>query len=58
MLLIPAEILTEAREFFEEAGSRGVEGTALIAGVAVGREQRATRLVVPHQVARGGSGCS
>ncbi len=58
MLLIPEGILTRAREFFEGAGSEGLEGTALIAGISVNGDQRGTHLVVPHQVAQRRAGCS
>lgn len=46
-LRIPDHVLTVAREFFEERGSHGCEGTAMIAA----RDSIATRLVVPDQYA-------
>jgi hypothetical protein len=46
-------VLREAGEFFELCGSRGLEGTAMIAARADGV---ATRLVIPDQRARSGGG--
>lgn len=45
-LQLPAQVLDEARAFFEERGSHGLEGTAMI---KAGSE---TRLVIPTQHAR------
>jgi hypothetical protein len=45
--LITTEVLEEARAFFEERGSLGLEGTALISDGPDG-----PRLVIPDQVAR------
>jgi hypothetical protein len=45
---IPREVLEEARAFFEERGSLGCEGTAMIAQTLDGER---TRLVIPKQVA-------
>lgn len=52
-LLLAADVLDEARHFFEERGAWGCEGTALIARHASG----STRLVIPEQRAGSGSGC-
>jgi hypothetical protein len=46
-LVIPMSMLDEAREFFEERGATGCEGTAMIAASM----NVATRLVIPDQVA-------
>lgn len=46
-IVIAAEVLEEARVFFEACGTEGKEGTALIARALDGR----TRLVIPLQVA-------
>jgi len=46
-LVISSAILEQARSFFEERGSLGCEGTAMIAGV----EGVATQLVIPDQSA-------
>lgn len=47
-LLVGASVLAEARDFLEECGASGKEGTALIAGtLAAG----ARRLVIPSQEA-------
>lgn len=54
-ILITARVLEGARLFFEERGSEGLEGTALIAGKPGGT---ASRLVIPEQeAARGFGGC-
>jgi hypothetical protein len=58
MLLVPKPILTRAREFFEGAGSEGLEGTAVIAGLSANGDQHARHLVIPHQVARRRGGCA
>lgn len=57
MLILPSIALAKARDFFEEAGSRGSEGTALLAGKEVGGNQHVTRLVVPDQRTGDGEGC-
>jgi proteasome lid subunit RPN8/RPN11 len=57
MLLVPASVLEEARQVFEEAGSHGQEATALLAGEVLGDDQRITRLLVPEQRASTGGGC-
>lgn len=44
-LVISSAILEQARSFFEERGSAGCEGTAMIAG----EEGSATQLVIPNQ---------
>ncbi len=54
MLIIPASVLADARVFFEERGSLGCEGTALIAGT----DGVATKLVVPEQRAHPVPHCS
>lgn len=43
-LAIPASVLEEARHFFEDCGSRGYEGTAMIKN-----GPRGSRLVIPDQ---------
>ena len=45
-LVIPSSIFEEARFFFEDCGSRGSEGTAMIMG---GPDGVAHRLVIPDQ---------
>jgi hypothetical protein len=52
-LTIPAAVLDGAREFFEECGSRGCEGTAMIAAAPDG-----VRLVIPDQRATPAPYCS
>jgi hypothetical protein len=56
-LVLPARLLQEARTVFEAAGARGAEATAMLAGLAMDSEQRATRLVVPDQRAGTRGGC-
>jgi len=56
-LVVPARLLEEARIVFEAAGARGAEATALLAGLVVHGEHRATRLVVPDQRAGTRGGC-
>ena len=51
---ISARVLDEARRFFEERGSKGVEGTALIAQCG---DDVADRLVIPTQHAERARGC-
>lgn len=51
---LPATILSEAGAFFEDCGSRGREGTAMIAAA----EGVATRLVIPDQRATPAPRCS
>jgi hypothetical protein len=46
---IDAAVLAEAREFFEERGSEGLEGTAMLAGSP--SERRIERLLIPAQEA-------
>lgn len=46
---IDAAVLAEAREFFEERGSEGLEGTAMLAGSPT--ERRIERLLIPVQEA-------
>jgi hypothetical protein len=53
-LLVPPSLLREAGVFFESCGSRGVEGTAMIAARADGL---ATGLVIPDQRAGHVTGC-
>jgi hypothetical protein len=53
-LLIGAELLEEARAFFEDCGSVGCEGTAMIAA----RASTSTRIVVPDQRATPAPHCS
>jgi len=48
MLRIPTGLLEEARRFFEDRGSLGYEGTAMIAARTPGR---ADKLVIPNQIA-------
>jgi hypothetical protein len=57
-LVISRQALEEARTFFEEAGSRGAEGTGALAGPIVDGTHVARRLVIPDQVARADFGCS
>jgi len=54
MLTIPMSILVEAGTFFEERGSLGCEGTAMIAGT----DGVATKLVIPEQHANPVPYCS
>jgi hypothetical protein len=54
MLTIPMSILVDARDFFEERGARGCEGTAMIAGT----DGVATKLVIPDQLAQPAPYCS
>lgn len=49
-LSIPHAVLQEAREFFEECGAEGHEGTALICRA---EKSGSARLVIPPQVAGG-----
>lgn len=44
-LILPVTLLTRAREFFEESGSRGFEGTALIKDGMAGPQ-----LLIPDQI--------
>lgn len=53
-LEIPHAVLDEAREFFEERGSFGFEGTAMIAAA----DGEKVRLVIPDQVATPAPFCS
>jgi hypothetical protein len=53
-LAIPYAVLEQAREFFEERGSYGFEGTAMIAAA----DGENVRLVVPDQVATPAPFCS
>ncbi|MCC6174057.1 MAG: Mov34/MPN/PAD-1 family protein [Chloroflexi bacterium] len=53
-LILAAQMLEEARRFFEDRGTEGLEGTALIARRADGV---ADRLVIPQQVADRVGGC-
>lgn len=52
-LLLTADVLDEARRFFEERGAWGCEGTALLARHAAG----GVRLVIPGQRAGSSPGC-
>jgi hypothetical protein len=52
-IVIARTVLDEARRFFEVRGTRGCEGTALIARRADGT----TRLVIPDQRASTGRAC-
>jgi hypothetical protein len=45
-LLLPATLLTAARTFFEDCGTRGHEGTAMIKNGPIG-----AALVIPDQQA-------
>jgi len=51
---IAAAVLEEARIFFEDRGSFGLEGTAMIAGRDGGIGDR---LVIPNQIAEREDGC-
>lgn len=53
--VIAKSVLEEAREFFEERGSHGCEGTAMI---IAGVDEPADRLVIPHQHAEPAPYCS
>ena len=53
-LMIPHAVLEEAHEFFEDRGSYGYEGTAMIAA----GDGRNVRLVIPDQVATSAPFCS
>ncbi len=53
-LRISARVLDEARRFFEDRGSQGVEGTGLIAQSG---NDMADRLVIPTQHAEKARGC-
>ena len=55
-LLIPTGALEEARQFFEDAGSNGCEGTGFLAGTEKD-EQRVTRFFAPAQRASSERGC-
>jgi hypothetical protein len=46
---IDPTVLVEAREFFEDRGSHGLEGTAMLAGSPT--ERRIDRLLIPDQKA-------
>lgn len=48
-ILIDATVLVEAREFFEDRGSHGFEGTAMLAGSPTAN--RIERLLIPDQEA-------
>src|SRR5688572_743463 len=52
-LVVPVEVLDDARKFFEDCGSRGCEGTAMLAASAAG-----IRLVIPDQEATPAPYCS
>ncbi len=52
-IAITRGVLDEAQCFFEDCGTQGYEGTALIAR----HEDGATRLVIPDQQAAAGSAC-
>ncbi len=51
-------VLSDAAQIFEAAGAHGCEATAMVAGRVEGEDARGTRLIVPHQIARTGLGCS
>jgi len=53
-LAIPKSVLEEARAFFEQQGSQGCEGTAMICQSSGG----AVRLVIPRQTATPAPFCS
>jgi proteasome lid subunit RPN8/RPN11 len=57
-LHLRGEVLRDAAELFEAAGAHGCEATAMVAGRMDGELAHSTRLVVPHQIARTGFGCS
>lgn len=57
-LILSRRALEDARLFFEETGSRGLEGTGAIAGVIRGGVQYANRFVAPDQRASRDRGCS
>jgi hypothetical protein len=48
-LEINPAVLVEAREFFEDRGSHGLEGTAMLSGSPT--ERRIDRLLIPDQKA-------
>ncbi len=50
-LIIPLHSLESARAFFEDAGSRGCEGTGFLAGTEHVAEQRVNRFFAPDQLA-------
>jgi len=54
MLHLSRKALEEARFFFEEAGSRGCEGTGMLAGVRLVDGWRAERFFAPEQKASAG----
>jgi len=56
-LVIPSNVLYDARIFFEAAGSEGCEGTGLLAGEVVGSEQQVGRFFAPDQRAERSRGC-
>lgn len=56
-LIIPHSVLDDARRFFEDAGSRGCEGTGMLAGTQDGEQQLVNRFVAPDQRASNGAGC-
>jgi hypothetical protein len=49
-LIVGSALLAEVSEFLEDAGSRGTEGTGMIAGVVDG-DAIATRFIAPEQEA-------
>ncbi len=56
ILHLSRKALEEARLFFEEAGSRGCEGTGMLAGVRLVDGWRAERFLAPEQRASAGPG--
>jgi proteasome lid subunit RPN8/RPN11 len=56
-LIIPINALQDAQAFFEEAGSKGLEGTGFLAGTEQGEDQLVGRFFAPEQRASSESGC-
>lgn len=56
-LIIRVHALEDARVFFENAGSRGCEGTGFLAGREYEEEQRVERFFAPDQRASRDRGC-
>jgi hypothetical protein len=55
-LYIRRDALESAREFFEDAGARGLEGTGMLAGQRVDGGDLASRFYAPDQRASAGPG--
>lgn len=51
MLYMGSDLVETLLSFFEERGSHGCEGTALLGGVNSGEHQHAHRVVIPDQIA-------